>query len=99
MRVKPLRVGKCLPDVGKRGLDGFSADVQGAADVGAGGRFEHTVVRHETHERFNIMAVPGIGEGLQVCNGDIHASAPMWRDLKIVAQVSRPRYWKAQTHK
>src|SRR5690606_9846740 len=87
-RGTPLRVGIGAPDIDECGPHGFAADMAGSADVGPGRRFEHAVVRHEAHQRFGIVPVPGVAKRLQVRNGDAHAVPPEWRDGPIIALLA-----------
>ena len=68
-RVPPVGIGKDSPDLRVTRSYGFSACVPGSADVSAGRGLKDTVLRHERHERIDIVAIPCVGKGLQNVRG------------------------------
>jgi hypothetical protein len=62
--VIPAGVRKRFPDIGKTRPDLFTTRVASAANVRARRRFEHAIVRHERHQRIDIMSIPRIGKCL-----------------------------------
>jgi hypothetical protein len=69
--VAPVSITEGRPHFGETGSYSLTAYISSAGNLRTCGGLEDTIVGHERHQRVDIVAIPGIGEGSQHLDSDL----------------------------